>query len=82
MLSMFIPAGDLVITIEDSCELRLMQPNVRRMEARMVNAEGMMPITVQSLVRNALRMRPDRLIVGEIRDGTVVDMMSSLNSLE
>lgn len=80
MLSMFIPAGDLVITIEDSCELRLMQPNVRRMEARMVNAEGMMPITIQSLVRNALRMRPDRLIVGEIRDGTVVDMMSAMST--
>lgn len=80
MLSMFIPAGDLVITVEDSCELRLMQPNVRRMEARMVNAEGMMPITIQSLVRNALRMRPDRLIVGEIRDGTVVDMMSAMST--
>lgn len=80
MLSMFIPAGDLVITIEDSCELRLMQPNVRRMEARMINTEGMMPVTIQSLVRNALRMRPDRLIVGEIRDGTVVDMMSAMST--
>ena len=80
MLSMFIPPRDLVITIEDSCELRLMQPNVRRMEARMVSTEGMMPVTIQSLVRNALRMRPDRLIVGEIRDGTVVDMMSAMST--
>ena len=80
MLSMFIPTGDLVIPIEDSCELRLMQPNVRRMEARMINTEGMMPVTIQSLVRNALRMRPDRLIVGEIRDGTVVDMMSAMST--
>lgn len=80
MLSMFIPEGDLVVTIEDSCELRLMQPNVRRMEARMINVEGMMPVTIQSLVRNALRMRPDRLIVGEIRDGTVVDMMSAMST--
>lgn len=80
MLSGFIPEGDLVITIEDSCELRLMQPNVRRMEARMVNTEGMMPVTIQALVRNALRMRPDRLIVGEIRDGTVVDMMSAMST--
>lgn len=80
MLSMFIPEKDLVITIEDSCELRLMQPNVRRMEARMINTEGMMPVTIQALVRNALRMRPDRLIVGEIRDGTVVEMMSAMST--
>ena len=80
MLSMFIPKSDLIVTIEDSCELRLMQPNVRRMETRMTNTEGMMPVTIQSLVRNALRMRPDRLIVGEIRDGTVVDMMSAMST--
>jgi Flp pilus assembly CpaF family ATPase len=50
------------------------------MEARSVNTEGMMPVTIQALVRNALRMRPDRLIVGEIRDGTVVDMMSAMST--
>ena len=80
MLSMFIPHDELIVTIEDSCELNLSQPNVRRMEARAINTEGMMPITIQSLVRNALRMRPDRLIVGEIRDGTVVDMMSAMST--
>lgn len=80
MLSMYLPPDELIITIEDSCELRLMQSNVRRMEARAVNTEGMMPITIQTLVRNALRMRPDRLIVGEIRDGTVVEMMSAMST--
>jgi Flp pilus assembly CpaF family ATPase len=80
MLSTFIPKDELIITIEDSCELNLSQPNVRRMEARSVNTEGMMPVTIQSLVRNALRMRPDRLIVGEIRDGTVVDLMSAMST--
>ena len=80
MLSLFIPKDELIVTVEDSCELNLSQPNVRRMEARAINTEGMMPITIQSLVRNALRMRPDRLIVGEIRDGTVVDMMSAMST--
>jgi len=80
MLSSFIPQDELIITIEDSCELNLSQPNVRRMEARAINIEGMIPVTIQSLVRNALRMRPDRLIVGEIRDGTVVDLMSAMST--
>ena len=80
VLSSFIPNNELIITIEDSCELSLKQPNVRRMEARAVNGEGMQPITIQSLVRNSLRMRPDRIIVGEIRDGTVVDMMSAMST--
>ncbi len=80
MLSLFIPEDELIVTVEDSCELSLSQSNVRRMEARAVNTEGMMPITIQSLVRNALRMRPDRLIIGEIRNGTVVDMMSAMST--
>lgn len=80
MLSSYIPEKELIVTIEDNCELQLQQPNVRRMEARAHNSEGMMPITIQSLVRNALRMRPDRIIVGEIRDGTIVDMMSSMST--
>ena len=80
MLSAFIPKDELIITIEDSCELRLNQPNVRRMEARATNAEGMMPVTIQSLLRNSLRMRPDRLIIGEVRDGTVVDLMSAMST--
>ena len=80
MLSAFIPKDELIITIEDSCELRLNQPNVRRMEARATNTEGMMPVTIQSLLRNSLRMRPDRLIIGEVRDGTVVDLMSAMST--
>ena len=80
MFSSFIPEDELLITIEDSCELKLRQPNVRRLEARTIEAEGMMPITIQSLVKNALRMRPDRIIVGEIRDGTIVDMISAMST--
>lgn len=80
MLSSFIPEKELIVTVEDNCELQLQQSNVRRMEARAYNSEGMMPITIQSLVRNALRMRPDRIIVGEIRDGTIVDMMASMST--
>lgn len=80
MLSSYIPENELIITIEDSCELQLRQPNVRRMESRQSAAEGLMPITAQTLVKNALRMRPDRIIVGEIRDGTVVDMMSAMST--
>ena len=80
MLSQFVPENELIITIEDSCELKLKQPNVRRMEARNVVGEGMMKIDVQALVKNALRMRPDRIIVGEIRDGTIVDMMSAMST--
>lgn len=78
MLSQFIPKNELIITIEDSCELRLHQPNVRRMEAKQTQSPGTMKINVQALVKNALRMRPDRIVVGEIRDGTVVDMMSAM----
>ena len=80
MLAQFIPSNELIITIEDSCELRLGQPNVRRMETRVTTNEDMMKVNTQSLVRNALRMRPDRIIVGEIRDGTVVDMMSAMST--
>lgn len=80
MLSSYIPENELIVTIEDSCELQLRQHNVRRMEARQSSAEGMLPITTQTLVKNALRMRPDRIIVGEIRDGTIVDMMSAMST--
>lgn len=80
MLSSYIPENELIVTIEDSCELQLRQANVRRMETRQSAAEGLMPITTQTLVKNALRMRPDRIIVGEIRDGTVVDMMSAMST--
>jgi Flp pilus assembly CpaF family ATPase len=84
MLSSYIPDNELIITVEDSCELNLHQPNVRRMEARISSATGhgerLNDVTIQDLVRNALRMRPDRLIVGEIRDHTVVDMMSAMST--
>lgn len=80
MLSQFIPKNELIVTIEDSCELRLQQPNVRRLEARQINSEGAMKMNIQTLVKNALRMRPDRIIVGEIRDGTIVDMMSAMST--
>ena len=80
VLSGFIPKDELIVTIEDSCELRLEQPNVRRMETRESMQEGMMPVTTQALVKNALRMRPDRLIVGEIRDKTIVDMISAMST--
>ncbi len=80
MLSSYIPENELIITIEDSCELQLHQPNIRRMEARTTTSESLMPITTQALVKNSLRMRPDRIIVGEIRDGTIVDMMSAMST--
>lgn len=81
MLSSYIPPQELIITIEDSCELRLNQPNVRRLEARMASAENeMLSVGPRALVKNAMRMRPDRIIVGEIRDGTVVDMVSAMST--
>lgn len=80
MLSSYIPPNELIITIEDSCELKLHQPNVRRMEARPHAGKDMMIINTQTLVKNSLRMRPDRIIVGEIRDGTIVDMMSAMST--
>lgn len=80
MLSSYIPEDELIITIEDSCELQLNQPHIRRMESRAINTNDMMPVTIQTCVKNALRMRPDRIIVGEIRDGTIVDMMSAMST--
>ncbi len=80
MLSLYIPQTELIVTIEDSCELKLNQPNVRRLEARATQSDGAMPITIQTLVKNSLRMRPDRIIVGEIRDQTIVDMMSAMST--
>lgn len=80
MLSSYIPEDELIITIEDSCELQLNQPHIRRMESRAINTGDMMPVTIQNCVKNALRMRPDRIIVGEIRDGTIVDMMSAMST--
>ena len=80
MLSSYIPKDELIITIEDSCELQLNQPNVRRMEAQEGYGDNSNKISIQSLVKNSLRMRPDRIIVGEIRDKTIVDMMSAMST--
>ncbi|MBQ7818431.1 MAG: CpaF family protein [Bacteroidales bacterium] len=80
VLSQYIPEDELIITIEDSCELRFKHKNLRRLEAKQFNTDNSMTIDVQALVKNALRMRPDRIIVGEIRDGTVVDMMSAMST--
>lgn len=75
-----IPAGERVITIEDSAELRLDKPNVVGLEARPENVEGKGEITIRNLVRNSLRMRPDRIIVGEVRGAEAFDMLQAMNT--
>lgn len=80
MLSSYISPRELIITIEDSCELKLQQPNVRRMETRTAANEGMMNVDQKTLVRAALRQRPDRIILGETRDGSVVDIISAMST--
>jgi pilus assembly protein CpaF len=79
-LSETIPPGDRIVTIEDAAELRLNQPHVVALEARPPNAEGRGEITIRDLVRNALRMRPDRIIVGECRGGEALDMLQAMNT--
>lgn len=80
VLSNFIPPNDRILTIEDAAELRLNQPHVVRLEARPANIEGKGAITIRDLVRNALRMRPDRIIVGECRGGESLDMLQAMNT--
>lgn len=79
-LSEAIPPGDRIVTIEDAAELRLAQPHVLSLEARPPNVEGRGEITIRDLVRNALRMRPDRIIVGECRGGEALDMLQAMNT--
>src|SRR6478609_1760942 len=79
-LSRSIPHAERVITIEETAELRLAQPHVVRLEARPANAEGVGAVSVRALVRAALRMRPDRLVVGEVRAGEALDMLQALNT--
>ena len=79
-LSAAIPAGERVVTIEETAELRLVQPHVVRLEARPPNAEGAGAVSVRDLVRTALRMRPDRIVVGEVRGGEALDMLQALNT--
>jgi pilus assembly protein CpaF len=79
-LSTFVPDGERIVTIEDAAELRLRQPHVVRLEARPASLEGRGEVTIRQLVKNALRMRPDRIVVGEIRDGSALDMLSAMSS--
>ena len=80
VLSSFVPDGERIVTIEDAAELRLAKPHVIRLEARTPNVEGEGEVTVRDLVRNALRMRPDRIVVGEVRGGEALDMLQAMNT--
>jgi pilus assembly protein CpaF len=80
VLSSFIPADDRVVTIEDAVELQLQQEHVVRLESRPPNIEGRGEVTIRDLVRNALRMRPDRIVVGECRGGEALDMLQAMNT--
>ena len=80
VLSSFIPSDERIITIEDAAELQLHQDHVLRLEARPPNIEGRGEIRIRDLVRNALRMRPDRIVVGEVRDAAALDMLQAMNT--
>jgi len=80
VLSSFLPDDERILTIEDSAELRLQQPHVVRLEYRPPNIEGKGEVTIRDLVRNALRMRPDRIVVGEVRGGEALDMLQAMNT--
>lgn len=79
-LSAFIASGDRIVTIEDTAELALQQPHVVRLEGRPPTVEGRGEVTIRSLVRNALRMRPDRIVVGEVRGAEALDMLAAMAS--
>lgn len=80
VLSGYIPSNERIVTIEDAAELQLQQPHVVRLEVRPPNIEGKGEVTTRMLVRNSLRMRPDRIIVGEVRGPEVVDMLQAMNT--
>ena len=80
LLSGFIPANERIVTIEDAAELQLRQPHVVRLETRPANIEGKGEVTQRALVRNALRMRPDRIILGEVRGPEAMDMLQAMNT--
>jgi pilus assembly protein CpaF len=80
VLSSFLPEDERILTIEDAAELRLQQPHIVRLEYRPPNIEGRGEVTIRDLVRNALRMRPDRIVVGEVRGGEAVDMLQAMNT--
>jgi pilus assembly protein CpaF len=79
-LAAFIDPAERIVTVEDAAELRLAQPHVARLEARPPNVEGRGEVTVRALVRNALRMRPDRIVVGEVRGPEALDMLQAMNT--
>ncbi len=79
-LSSFIPIDERIVTIEDAVELRLRQPHVIRLESRPANVEGKGAVTIRDLVRNSLRMRPDRVVIGECRGGETLDMLQAMNT--
>ncbi len=80
VLSSAIPESERIVTIEDAAELQLNQQHVLRLESRPSNVEGKGQITIRDLVRNSLRMRPDRIVVGEVRDGAALDMLQAMNT--
>jgi pilus assembly protein CpaF len=79
-LSAFIPEDERIVTIEDSAELQLQQPHTVRLETRPPNIEGRGEVTQRDLVKNALRMRPDRIVIGEVRGGEAIDMLQAMNT--
>jgi pilus assembly protein CpaF len=80
VLSSYVPNGQRIVTIEDAVELQLRQEHVVRLESRPSNIEGKGEVTIRDLVRNSLRMRPDRIIVGEVRSGEALDMLQAMNT--
>jgi pilus assembly protein CpaF len=79
-ISSFIAPGERVVTIEDAAELRLQQPHVVRLESRPASVEGRGEVTIRDLLRNALRMRPDRIVIGEVRGAEALDLLTALNT--
>lgn len=80
VLSSFIPEDERIVTIEDAAELQLPQPHVVRLETKPANVEGRGEVTIRDLVKNSLRMRPDRIVVGEVRSGEALDMLQAMNT--
>lgn len=80
ILSSFIPSNERIVTIEDAAELKLQQPHIVRLETKPANSEGLHAVPIRELVRNSLRMRPDRIIVGEVRGGEALDMLQAMNT--
>jgi pilus assembly protein CpaF len=79
-LSAYIPSNERIVTIEDSAELQMQQPHVVRLETRPPNIEGKGEVTQRDLVKNALRMRPDRIVIGEVRGAEAIDMLQAMNT--